>query len=97
MLAEKLGVPFDRIRLLQGDSDELLAGGGTGGSRSMYASGAAIVEGADQVIQKGKQIAGFVLEASAGDIEFAPPGASPSRAPTARSTSWNWPRSCAAD
>jgi carbon-monoxide dehydrogenase large subunit len=63
-------VPFERIRLLQGDSDELLAGGGTGGSRSMYASGTAIVEGADLVIDKGKQIAGAVLEASAGDIEF---------------------------
>jgi carbon-monoxide dehydrogenase large subunit len=71
VLTEKLGVPFERIRLLQGDSDELLAGGGTGGSRSMYASGAAIVEGAEQVIERGKQIAGFVLEASAGDIEFA--------------------------
>jgi aerobic carbon-monoxide dehydrogenase large subunit len=70
VLAEKLGVPFERIRLLQGDSDELLAGGGTGGSRSMYASGTAIAEGADQVIEKGKQIAGFVLEAAASDIEF---------------------------
>ena len=70
VLTEKLGVPFDRIKLLQGDSDELLAGGGTGGSRSMYASGTAIVEGADEVIKKGKQIAGVVLEASAGDIEF---------------------------
>jgi carbon-monoxide dehydrogenase large subunit len=70
VLTEKLGVPFERIKLLQGDSDELLAGGGTGGSRSMYASGTAILEGADEVIKKGKQIAGFVLEASAGDIEF---------------------------
>src|SRR5437763_2278184 len=70
VLSAKLGVPFEHIRLLQGDSDELLAGGGTGGSRSMYASGAAIVEGADQVIEKGKQIAGFVLEAAASDIEF---------------------------
>ena len=71
VLTEKLGVPFERIKLLQGDSDELLAGGGTGGSRSMYASGTAILEGADEVIAKGKQIAGAVLEASAGDIEFA--------------------------
>jgi aerobic carbon-monoxide dehydrogenase large subunit len=70
VLSEKLGVPFERIRLLQGDSDELLAGGGTGGSRSMYASGTAIVEGAEKVVEQGKQIAGFVLEASAGDIEF---------------------------
>ena len=70
VLTERLGVPFERIKLHQGDSDELLAGGGTGGSRSMYASGTAILEGADEVIKKGKQIAGFVLEASAGDIEF---------------------------
>jgi aerobic carbon-monoxide dehydrogenase large subunit len=71
VLSDRLSVPFDRIKLLQGDSDELLAGGGTGGSRSMYASGSAIVEGAAKVVEQGKQIAGFVLEASAGDIEFA--------------------------
>src|SRR3954454_18373089 len=70
VLSARLGVPFERIKLLQGDSDELLAGGGTGGSRSMYASGTAIVEGGDQVIENGKQIAGFVLEASSSDIEF---------------------------
>src|SRR6202008_3296435 len=35
VLSEKLGVPFERIKLLQGDSDELLAGGGPGGSRAM--------------------------------------------------------------
>jgi carbon-monoxide dehydrogenase large subunit len=71
VLSERLGVPFEKIKLLQGDSDELLAGGGTGGSRSMYASGTAIVEGAEKVVEQGKQIAGFVLEASTGDIEFA--------------------------
>src|SRR3954447_15928512 len=70
VLSGRLGVPFERIKLLQGDSDELLAGGGTGGSRSMYASGTAILEGADEVIEQGKQIAGFVLEAAARDIEF---------------------------
>src|SRR5207302_2126598 len=62
VLSARLGVPFERIKLLQGDSDELLAGGGTGGSRSMYSSGQAIVEGAALVVEKGKQIAGFVLE-----------------------------------
>ena len=35
ILHEKLGIPFDRIRLLQGDSDELIAGGSTGGSKSL--------------------------------------------------------------
>jgi carbon-monoxide dehydrogenase large subunit len=70
VLSEKLGVPFDKIRLLQGDSDELIAGGGTGGSRSITASGTAIVEASNLVIERGKQIAAHVLEASAGDIEF---------------------------
>jgi carbon-monoxide dehydrogenase large subunit len=70
VLSEKLGVPFERIRLLQGDSDELLAGGGTGGSRSMMNSGMAIVEAAAKVVEQGKQIASHALEASAGDIEF---------------------------
>jgi aerobic carbon-monoxide dehydrogenase large subunit len=70
VLTEKLGIPFDRIRLLQGDSDELLAGGGTGGSKSIMHSGTAIVEASAKVIDQGKQIASHVLEASASDIEF---------------------------
>ncbi len=71
VLHSKLGVPFDRIRLLQGDSDELIAGGGTGGSKSLMASGAAIIEAGDLVIEKGREIAGHLLEAAAADIEFA--------------------------
>jgi hypothetical protein len=71
VLSEKLGIPFERIKLLQGDSDELIAGGGTGGSRSITASGMAIVEASAKVIEKGKAIASHVLEASASDIEFA--------------------------
>jgi aerobic carbon-monoxide dehydrogenase large subunit len=71
VLTTKLGIPFDRIRLLQGDSDELIAGGGTGGSKSLMASGSAISEASDKVIEKGKQIASVVLEAAVADIEFA--------------------------
>ena len=70
VLSEKLGVPFEKVRILQGDSDELIAGGGTGGSRSMMNSGQAIVEAAAKVVEQGKQIASHALEASAGDIEF---------------------------
>src|SRR5204863_5273478 len=55
----------------QDDSDELLVGGGTGGSKSIMHSGTAIVEAATKVIEQGKQIASHVLEASASDIEFA--------------------------
>src|SRR6266571_2194441 len=71
VLSERLGIPFERVRLLQGDSDELLAGGGTGGSKSIMHSGTAIVEAAAKVVEQGKQIASHVLEASAGDIEFS--------------------------
>jgi len=70
VLAARLGIPFRHIRLLQGDSDELIAGGGTGGSKSMIVSGNAIVGAADKVIERGKQIAAHVLEAAAADIEF---------------------------
>ena len=70
VLVEKLGVPFDRIKLVQGDSDQLVTGGGTGGSRSAMASGTAVAQASDKVIENGRQIAAHVLEASAGDIEF---------------------------
>ena len=70
VLTEKLGVPFDRIRLVQGDSDQLVTGGGTGGSRSAMLSGTAIAQASEKVIAIGKQIAAHALEASAGDIEF---------------------------
>jgi carbon-monoxide dehydrogenase large subunit len=70
ILTQHLGVPFERIRLLQGDSDELIAGGGTGGSKSVMASGAAIIEASQKVVEQGKQIASFVLEAAVADIEF---------------------------
>jgi carbon-monoxide dehydrogenase large subunit len=70
VLSRALGIPFERIRLVQGDSDQLIAGGGTGGSRSITASGAAIIEASNKVIENGKAIASHVLEASPADIEF---------------------------
>ncbi|MET0538807.1 MAG: xanthine dehydrogenase family protein molybdopterin-binding subunit [Xanthobacteraceae bacterium] len=70
VLAQRLGLPIERIRLLQGDSDELLVGGGTGGSKAIMHSGTAIVEAAGKVIEQGKQAASHVLEAAIEDIEF---------------------------
>jgi carbon-monoxide dehydrogenase large subunit len=70
VLSQQLGVPFERIRLLQGDSDELIAGGGTGGSRSMMQSGGAIIAASDLVIEQGKQAAAHFLEAAVADVEF---------------------------
>src|SRR5260221_12122079 len=48
VLATRLGIPFQRIRLLQGDSDELIAGGGTGGSKSKIGRRKAIAEAPHQ-------------------------------------------------
>src|SRR5205814_1452560 len=70
VLSTRLGIPFHKIRLLQGDSDELIAGGGTGGSKSIMTSGTAIVAAGDKVVETGKQIAAHVLEAAVADIEF---------------------------
>jgi carbon-monoxide dehydrogenase large subunit len=68
---QQLGIAFERIRLLQGDSDELIAGGGTGGSKSPMASGTAIVGTSEKVIEQGRQIAAHVLEAAVADVEFS--------------------------
>ena len=70
VLCDRLAVPFENVRLLQGDSDQLIAGGGTGGSKSMMASGAAIVEASAKVIEQGRQLAAHALEAAPADIEF---------------------------
>ena len=70
VLSDRLGIPFEAIRLVQGDSDQLVAGGGTGGSKSLMASGTAIVEAAQEVVGIGRVIAAELLEAGVSDIEF---------------------------
>jgi carbon-monoxide dehydrogenase large subunit len=71
VLSAQLGVPFGKITLDQNDSDRVRFGNGTGGSRSITATGTAIVESSALVVAKGKQAAAFLMEASEGDIEFA--------------------------
>jgi aerobic carbon-monoxide dehydrogenase large subunit len=71
VLSTQLGLPFDSIKLEQGDSDLVHTGSGTGGSRSITASGMAIVEASKIVIEKGKRAAAHLMEAAESDIEFA--------------------------
>jgi carbon-monoxide dehydrogenase large subunit len=71
VLCTQLGVPFESVRLEQGDSDIVHTGNGTGGSRSITASGMAIVEASKLVIEKGKRAAAHLMEAAESDIEFA--------------------------
>jgi carbon-monoxide dehydrogenase large subunit len=70
ILAERLGVPFESITIMQGDSIRDIDGGGTGGSRSAHMSGGAIFSVSDEVVRKGKIAASDVLEAAPADIEF---------------------------
>src|SRR5207244_1101742 len=70
VLTSRLGVPFEKVKLLQGDSDELVFGAGTGGSRSAMMGGGALAEASKLVIERGKEAAAEALEAAAADIEF---------------------------
>ncbi|MCA3277671.1 MAG: xanthine dehydrogenase family protein molybdopterin-binding subunit [Roseomonas sp.] len=70
ILSEKLGLPFESIDLVQGDSDVVVKGGGTGGSRSSQMGGVATSRAATLVIEKAKRIAAHLLEAGVADIEF---------------------------
>jgi carbon-monoxide dehydrogenase large subunit len=70
VLSAELGVPFAAIRLVQGDSDLLIAGGGTGGSKSLMASGSAIVEASRKVVEKGRRAAAQMLEVAEADVAF---------------------------
>ena len=71
ILADKLGVPNERIKLKQGDTDLIAHGGGHGSSRATYMGGTAIFRAADEIILKGTRIAAEMLEAAEADINFA--------------------------
>jgi carbon-monoxide dehydrogenase large subunit len=70
LAAEKLGLPLEKIRVLQGDTAAIGFGRGTGGSRSLPVGGAALAYAADKLIAKGKKIAAHMLEAAEADIAF---------------------------
>ncbi len=71
LASDRLGIDTDRITIVEGDTGSLPQGNGTGGSRvSVMGTHAALLAG-EGVIEKGKQIAGHLLEAAAADIEFA--------------------------
>jgi carbon-monoxide dehydrogenase large subunit len=69
-VSEWLGVPFETIRFVQGDTDQVSIGRGTYASRSAVIGGSALKLAAEAVIEKGKAFASFMLEASPGDLSF---------------------------
>ncbi|MBM3485998.1 MAG: xanthine dehydrogenase family protein molybdopterin-binding subunit [Alphaproteobacteria bacterium] len=70
LVSDWLGVPFESVRLIQGDTNAINFGRGTFGSRSGTQGGSALKAAADIVIEKGRKMAAFMLEAAEGDIEF---------------------------
>jgi aerobic carbon-monoxide dehydrogenase large subunit len=71
LVVEKLGVPFDSVEIVHGDTDRIPFGMGTYGSRSAAVGGSAIFKAIDKIIEKGKKVAAHLLEANVADIEFA--------------------------
>jgi carbon-monoxide dehydrogenase large subunit len=70
LIAERLGVPLEHVRLIEGDSDEVPEGIPTVASRSIMMGGSAAVLACDEAIDKGRHRAEEVLEAAAQDIAF---------------------------
>ncbi|MBI2236796.1 MAG: xanthine dehydrogenase family protein molybdopterin-binding subunit [Magnetospirillum sp.] len=70
MVAAELGLALDRVRLVQGDSDRIASGGGTGGSRSLSQQGGAIAEALDTIIAAAKPAAARLLQADASEVTF---------------------------
>ncbi len=71
VVTELLGVPFDCVHLLEGDTDRVKFGTGSHSSRSMRLAGTLMKQCADEIIEKGRDIAARVLESAPGDIQFS--------------------------
>jgi len=70
VVSDALGIPYDSVEIVHGDTAKVPFGMGTYGSRSLAVGGSAIVKAVDKVVEKGKKIAAHLLEASESDIVF---------------------------
>jgi aerobic carbon-monoxide dehydrogenase large subunit len=71
IVAEQFGVPPERVHILQGDTDKIATGLGTGGSASIPSGGVSVQRATAALGDKLKEIAAQALEASAGDLEIS--------------------------
>ena len=71
VVADRLGVEFDAVEVVHGDTGRVEFGLGTYGSRSIAVGGSALCRAADKIIAKGSRIAAHMLEAELEDIDFA--------------------------
>jgi carbon-monoxide dehydrogenase large subunit len=70
MVHEFLGVPFESIRYVQGDTAQVAIGRGTYGARSATVGGSALFKAAEAIVEKGKPMAAAMMEADVADLEF---------------------------
>ncbi|HYZ38689.1 MAG TPA: xanthine dehydrogenase family protein molybdopterin-binding subunit [Pseudonocardiaceae bacterium] len=70
IVADKLGVPFEDIEVLHGDTQSSPKGLDTYGSRSLAVGGIAVVKASDKVVEKARKVAAHMLECSEADLEF---------------------------
>lgn len=71
IVADDLGVAFDDIEVVHGDTNRVQMGIGTFGSRSMAVGGAAVKLATGKIVEKARKVAAHLLEAAESDIEFA--------------------------
>ena len=69
--ADRLGLPIEDIRLVEGDTDQIPFGNGTWGARSASVAGTAIYRAADKVIAKARRFAAQMFECAEGDVDYA--------------------------
>jgi len=71
LLVEWLGVELGQIRFIAGDSDVAQVGGGSHSGRSMRLGAVVMARASDEIVERGRRIAAWLLEAAGADIEFA--------------------------
>ncbi|MDP6691698.1 MAG: xanthine dehydrogenase family protein molybdopterin-binding subunit [Alphaproteobacteria bacterium] len=68
--SDRLGVPYDAVEVIFGDTDKVARGMGSHGSRSARMGGGAVVYGAVKMVERGRELAADMLEAAAEDIQY---------------------------
>lgn len=70
LVADRLKIPHERVRVIQGDTDAIASGGGTGGSSSLPIGASTIVRATAQMLARARELAAEMLEAATLDLEY---------------------------
>src|SRR5262249_59060676 len=71
LIVEWLGVDLAQVNLVTGDTDVTLVGGGAHSARALRLAAVVMAKASDQIVDKGKRIAAWLLEAAGADVEFS--------------------------